>query len=513
MLRHLAPSATELHDSVKPLPEAAKRSGRIAVEDGKRLSDLHLVPALPNSRPRLLSPRSYARLRPIIFVFLPFAAGYYLSYLFRTINALISAQLTADLSLNASQLGLLTSVYFLTFAAAQLPLGIALDRYGPRRIQGVLLLIAAAGATLFGAATSFPALVAGRALIGLGVSGCLIAGLKAIVVWFPKERLPVLNGCFIMLGTLGAVTATVPADLLLPWLGWRGLCEALALITATCALTIYAITPDAPPTVAGHTRAGFSDLKRIYTDRCFWRLAPLSTACISTAWALQGLWVGPWLVDVESLDRPHVVRHLFVMGLALSAAAALLGIVAGRLHMRGNRFQSILAVVAALFVAAQLALVLRLPISSYLLWVVIAGVGAATVLSYAILADCFPSEIAGQANAALNVLHIGGAFVLQCAIGFLIACWATHDGHYPPIAYQTTFALILLMQFLALAWFVRPPVREERESLGKAGVSGAISAMAGQPSTADLDRSAQLSRIVHLRAWMGRLRRPAAERA
>src|SRR4051795_438756 len=93
--------------------------------------------------------------RPIVRVFLPFAAGYYLSYLFRTVNALIANQLVPDLALGAAELGLLTSMYFLTFAAAQLPIGMLLDRYGPRRVQSALLLVAAAGAALFGTARGF----------------------------------------------------------------------------------------------------------------------------------------------------------------------------------------------------------------------------------------------------------------------------------------------------------------------------------------------------------------------
>ena len=117
-------------------------------------------------------------------VFLPFAVGYYLSYLFRTINGLISGVLTFNLALGAADLGLLTSVYFLTFAAAQIPIGVLLDRYGPRRIQAALLLIAAFGAALFGAAEAFWVLVIARAMIGLGVAAALTAGLKAIVLWW-----------------------------------------------------------------------------------------------------------------------------------------------------------------------------------------------------------------------------------------------------------------------------------------------------------------------------------------
>jgi len=400
--------------------------------------------------------------RRILLVLLPFAAGYYLSYLFRTINALISAQLGSDLALGAAELGLLTAVYFLAFAAIQLPVGIMLDRYGPRRVQSALLLVAAAGAAIFGSADGLVTLIVGRALVGLGVAAALIAGLKAIVLWFPKERVALVNGCFIMLGSLGAVTATVPADMLLFWMGWRGLFEFLAAATAGCAVAIYVLVPE-PPVAASMKNSAPARLKTIYADPRFWRLAPISTMCISTAWALQGLWAGPWLTDVENLQRPEIVRHLFVMALALSAGALLLGTGADRLRRRGVQPRMLLGVVASVFIATQLALIFRLSWSSYFLWAVIASVGAATVLSYAILADYFPKEIAGQANAALNIFHIGGAFVVQYSIGLVVDRWTNHAGHYPSIAYKIALAGVVALQFLALIWFVRPErVIEER---------------------------------------------------
>jgi hypothetical protein len=106
-----------------------------------------------------------------------------------------------------------------------------------------------------------------------------------------------------------------------------------------------------------------------------------------------------------------------------------------------------------LFIAAQLALVLRLPVPSYLAWAIVGSVGAATVLSFTILADYFPSEIAGQANAALNLFHIGGAFILQYAIGIIVDFWGSKGGHYPTIAYQTAFTTILCLQVIAWTWF------------------------------------------------------------
>jgi MFS family permease len=393
------------------------------------------------------------RRRTILLVFLPFAAGYYLSYLYRTINALIAVQLSEGMQLGASELGLLTAIYFLSFAAVQLPIGVALDRYGPRRVQGALLLAAAAGAALFGSAHSGTALIVGRALIGFGVAGALIAGLKALALWFPKERLPFFNGCFVMLGALGAVTATAPAEALVDAIGWRGLFALLAVATAACAGAILVLSPkDACSSPRG--QRGFASLRLIYGDRRFWRLAPLSTLCISTAWSLQGLWAAPWLADVERLEHPAIVRHLLVMALALCAGAFLFGVAAHRLRRRGVRTEVVLATVGVAFTAALLALALRLPVSSYVVWAVVASVGAATVLSYSILPEYFPSEIAGQANAALNLFHIGGAFVLQYAIGLIVNVWSSANAHYPSAAYETAIAIILCLQIAALCWFV-----------------------------------------------------------
>jgi MFS family permease len=181
--------------------------------------------------------------RALVLVFLPFVSGYYLSYIYRTINALISGQLMTELGINAADLGLLTSAYFLTFALVQLPLGILLDRFGPRRVQSGLLLFAALGAALFATGHNLAVLLLGRGLIGVGVAAALMAGLKAIVLWFPKERVALINGWFVMLGALGALTATAPAELMLEWMGWRGLFALLAAATAISALLIYLIVP------------------------------------------------------------------------------------------------------------------------------------------------------------------------------------------------------------------------------------------------------------------------------
>jgi MFS family permease len=392
----------------------------------------------------------------ILRVFLPFVFGYYIAYLFRTITAVMAAPLATELGLGADDLGLLTSVYFVTFAAAQIPIGILLDRYGPRRVQSVLLLVAAVGSTLFAVSDHFWMLLLGRALIGLGVASAMTAGLKALVLWFPGDRVPLLNGLMVMLGALGAVTATLPADLLLDWIGWRELFGLLAGLTVASAVVIYLIVPEAAPVANSAVPVG---LRKVYADPRFWRVAPLSASCIGTAWALQGLWAAQWLKDVEGLDRAGVVFHLFAMAVALSLGAILLGVAADRLRRRGVGPEVLLGLVAAVFIATQFGLILHLPLPSYLQWAVVAAVGAATVLSFAILAEYFPKQLAGRANGALNLFHIAAAFVVQYATGVVLQHWTPQAGHYPEIAYQTAFALNLALQVVAWIWFMFPRVR------------------------------------------------------
>ncbi|CCD98041.1 MFS transporter [Bradyrhizobium sp. STM 3809] len=387
----------------------------------------------------------------VALVFMPFAAGYFLSYLFRTINGVVSARLAAELGLNAADLGLITAVYFLVLAAAQIPVGVMLDRYGPRRVQSVLLLIAAFGAAAFARSTGPLSLLMARAVIGLGVAAALTAGLKAIVLWFPRERVALVNGYMVMLGALGAVAATLPAEAVLAKTGWRDLFDILAVTTAGTAILIFFLVPERD--VEASSAAAGGGLRAILADRRFWKIAPLSGGCIGSAWSMQGLWAPAWLTDVEGMTRTEVVTALCATAIVLSLGAWLLGMIASWTRRKGIRRETLLALVAVLFILAQLALVLRLPLPSIGPWLMIAIVGSATVLSFAIVSDYFPKEMAGRANGVLNVVHFGWGFLAQYGTGLLVAHWAQQDGHYPAVAYQVAFGVNVALQTAALAWF------------------------------------------------------------
>jgi hypothetical protein len=235
----------------------------------------------------------------------------------------------------------------------------------------------------------------------------------------------------------------------------------LAALTAVCAILVHLVVPEAAPARSTAVSVG---LKKVFGDPRFWRLAPLSASCIGTAWALQGLWAAQWFADVDSFDRTGVVQHLFMMAIALSVGAIGLGIAADQMRRRGVGPEVLLGLVATVFIAIQLALILRMPLPSYVLWSGVAATGAATVLSYAILAEYFPKELTGRANGALNLFHIAAAFAVQYATGLVVQQWIPDAGHYPEEAYRTAFAFNVAFQVATWIWFVipraslRPPV-------------------------------------------------------
>jgi predicted MFS family arabinose efflux permease/predicted transcriptional regulator len=414
-------------------------------------------PAPSKEKARAVQELPFSTWRLIFSVFLPFAAGYYLSFLFRTINASISPALASEFGLGAAETGLLASVYFLVFAGAQIPIGVLLDRYGPRQVQGVLLVLAVGGTSLFGNADSFAELLIGRSLIGLGVAASLMAGLKAIVMWFPRDRVALVNGGMIMLGSLGALTATAPTDWLLAWIGWRNLFGVLTILTVSVAALIYFVTPKAGGSPRHAISSGkLRSLRSIFADPRFLRIAPLSATCIGSSWAMHSLWAASWLSDVDGLSRQTVINQLFAMAIGISIGALLLGTMADRLRKRGITTEALLVTVGTLFMLAELAIVLRVPLPPIAPWSVVSVVGAGTVLSYAIIADYFPVEIAARANGALNLLHFGCAFVIQYGIGLIVNLWVPEGGHYPLVAYQVAFGLTLSLQAGALAWFAVP---------------------------------------------------------
>ncbi|MFB0923177.1 MAG: MFS transporter [Alphaproteobacteria bacterium] len=394
--------------------------------------------------------------RLIAVVCLPFAVGYFFSYLYRTVNAVIGADLAVEVGLSAGQLGMLSSAYFITFAVAQIPIGVFLDSHGPRRVETILLVIAALGAFLFSIGEGLWALVLGRGLIGLGVAACLMGSFKAMSEWFPAERLPLMNGLIVAFGGLGAMVATAPTEALVAEVGWRCGFVALSIATLCVAGVIWFVVPE-------RTRAGSSDplsvriggLRGIFTSRAFWRIAPLSAFSQGSFLAIQTLWAGPWLRDTAGLDSRAVSFVLLAGagGFVLGNIGA--GLIADRLARRGVPPIIVAGFGMAGFMVVQLLVLAEWTDAPIFLWLVFGGFGTTGVLAFAVLARTFSNELAGRANTALNLLIFAMAFILQWGMGEIINIWPTGvDGSYAAAGYRAAFGCALVLQVIAFAWLL-----------------------------------------------------------
>ena len=248
----------------------------------------------------------------LVSVLLPFALAHFISYLYRSVNTVVYPDLVRDIGLSANTLGLMAGVYFIAFAAAQLPVGMALDRFGPRKVQVPMLAVAALGGALFAQAQTFEELLVARALIGLGVSASLMAAIKASSLWLPPERLPLTTAVLLAVGGLGAMASTAPLQAALDAVGWRHAFWGIAAGAAGVSLLIFSAVPDhAAPTQQVSTKAMVKSIAQLYGSRLFWRLALCTLFSNAAYMAVLGLWMGPWLRDVGHLSRPDLAGVLF----------------------------------------------------------------------------------------------------------------------------------------------------------------------------------------------------------
>ncbi len=381
-------------------------------------------------------------------VLIPFAAGHFLSYLYRTINAVLGPQLVGSLHVSAADLGLLTSSYFLAFAAMQLPVGMLLDRFGPRRVQAVLLSVAALGALLFARAQSREMLFAARALIGLGVAGSLMSAMKAVAAWVPAQRLPAMNGYLLAVGGLGAMASTAPVEAALHLTDWRGVFLGLAALTALAAAAIFFVVPDAErPASADSWRAQLGAVGELYRNRTFLGIAAATLVAHAAYMSVQGLWIGNWLHDVVGLPDAVLARYLFLGTGAMVAGSMLIGNLTQALSRRGIRPIAVAGAGIVLFMATQGAMAAGLSAAALPIALLLPFFGTATTLNYSIVAQSVPARLVGRATTSLNLLVFLAAFAVQWGIGALIGRYAPGPGGaYPAPAYRLAFGVLLALQ-------------------------------------------------------------------
>jgi MFS family permease len=405
-------------------------------------------------------------------VFFFFGAAYFLSYAFRAVNAVIAPELIADLGLGNTSLGLLSSAYFVGFALMQLPLGVWLDKYGSRRTESVLLLMAVFGSVLFGLAENIIFATVGRGFIGAGVSACLMASFTAYRRWYKPEQQGSLASGMLVFGTAGVLMTTIPVQAVLPYIGWRGVFFTMATLVALAAIGIRFGLPISGDPVVEKSIAPVSNeapksslmsfkwlsgYGNIFKNGFFLQMLPMGIFNQGGFIAFQTLWLGPWFSHVVGFSDFQVAQALFVFNLVLLSGYLFNAWAIPRLNKIGIstfKYSGVFAGIAlmVLFIAVKAG---NHPYALYI-WLLLGICSTSFILGQSLIQTRFPKEMAGRASTAYNLMLFVGAFTIQLGIGWLIDLFMA-GGVTKSQSFTYAMYIMMLLQLVSYSWMWLAP--------------------------------------------------------
>lgn len=401
--------------------------------------------------------KSYFRI--VITVFLPLTSGFFLTSVFRTINAVQAPALVHSLQLTALDLGLLSAAYFIAYGLFQIPLGLLLDRFGARKVQALLLLVAALAVLLFAVASDITELVISRLLVGVGVAAGLTAGFKANAQWFPKKKLALVNSLMMAFGGLGAVIATSPAQWVIEHIGWRHMNLWFSLLIFLLAILVFLVVPEAKYGIEKENIVSFRDtmdeLLIVLKSRFFWGVVPLLATTSGFFVAFEGLWAGTWLRDVVGLPHHVAAFYLFIYAIALICGVILVAIIGHNAERWQISLLKITMIGFVLTAIIEILLLSNIFPHALVIWFAYGCIAQILTLVFTIVSKFFPASQTGRATTGAILLLFLTAFLMQYGIGFILKSWQVlPNGSYPIIAYQISLGACILLQLLAFIWLI-----------------------------------------------------------
>jgi MFS family permease len=387
-----------------------------------------------------------------VLVFIAFAFAYFFSAVLRAITATLSPTLTSEFALNAQQLGLLAGGFFLGFALPQLPLGRWLDHYGPQRVMLGFMVVAIAGCVAFSLADDFTGLLAARVLCGVGVSACLMAPLTAFRHWLEPPAQLRANSWMLMTGSFGMVASTLPVQWLMPRIGWR---PVFWIVAAGIAVASVAIAFLLPRWITGprEPSAKPPSYAQVWRHPYFRRMAPVGFFNYGGMIAIQSLWAGPWMVRVTGFDAAQAAGGLFLINLCMLGTFWSWGLMNPWLQRRGITTDKLIARGVPLNLLVLAAIVWAGPAAGPVSWALFCVSATFVSLAQPAVGMAFPSQLAGRALSAYNLVIFAGVFVVQWGIGLLVDAFgaAGWDG---VSSFRGAMAVFLATCLFGYGWFL-----------------------------------------------------------
>lgn len=385
----------------------------------------------------------------------------------RSSHVVVAPIFTRELAISPEVLGGLSGVMLFASALIQIPGGVLMDRFGPRRAMAGLLVFAVAGAALFAMATNATGLVTARVLLGIGTALLFMAVAAVLSRWYSPQRFPAMLGLVGGLGQIGNLLATAPMGAMAEWLGWRGAFVAIAVLIAVTTLLVYLCVRDAPPDSIYHQRRQetlretLDGVLEVIRTPQLYRLLAMSGMAWATISAIIGLWGGPYLADVHGFDTIARGNVMAAMATGCIFGSMMFGWASSRVH--SPKPVIVFGVVSNIFIFATLALV-PAPTPSFVAAMLgaLGFFGSYTSMLIAHGRRFYPERLTGRGLTVVNTAVLLGAATMQWVTGLIVGAFDQVDGHAPPEAYRTVFGVLALALVISLSIYW--PLKERRQA-------------------------------------------------
>lgn len=396
--------------------------------------------------------------------------GYVASQFYRSANAVIAPELMAELSISPESMGAITGVFFLAFALMQVPTGVLLDRFGPRRVMPALLMLAVGGSLLFAASGGESGLALARGLMGVGCAAGLMGSMVVFARWFPQDRFGTLAALIFSVGGLGNLLATTPLAAASEAIGWRGSFVGMAAITVGMAVLLFAVIRDAPPGHPALSRTPESasqilaGLGQVLREKRLWYVSAMQFVGYPVLMTIVALWAGPYLTEVHGLDAISRGNVLLAVNIAILVSVMVMGPLDRIFDTR--KWIVVTAALATVLVLALLAVFPDLPLWAAIGLLILFGlVGPYQMVLHAHARAIFPEHLVGRGLTVQNTVAIGAVFLMQWASGAIVERFA--DVSDPAYAYRIVFGFLAAATLAALLVYMR--IEDAKPSMADAG--------------------------------------------
>jgi sugar phosphate permease len=390
------------------------------------------------------------------------SAHFFLSQFYRTSTAVIATQLIQDLSLDTEGLGLLSAAFFYGFAATQIPIGLLLDKVGPRKLMTILSLLGILGAFIFSAADSLGMGLLGRILLGIGMACNLMGTFKLLTKWFEPLIFATLTGVVASIGTFGNMIASTPLVMLVEQMGWRHSFQLIAGINLALTATFFLVARDQPAPLLGESssqespisfKQAFSNLALLLKNRDYWIISMATFVRYGTFAAFQALWAGPFLMEVMGYSAIKTGNLILLMTVGIIVGSPFWGTLSDRV-IKTRKWIIVFCLVAL----AAIALVLMLLPPDAGLGVVasfffaLGFFSSAGMLMYPHIKDLMPIKMAGAAMTGINFFNMMGPALFLQGLGIMMQTLHPEAAR-GPAAFATAFLVCTVSLAVAAALY------------------------------------------------------------